>query len=116
VNGPAHGFSGSHLLLAYEECAADLDDERLLESALREGIEAAGATVLAFARARFEPQGLSLVFLLGESHASLHAYPEHRSAFLDIFTCGSRCRPERFDEVLRARLAPRRAVSNLVKR
>lgn len=111
-----HPFRGEHLLLAYEGCAADLEDEALLDAALREGIEAAGATILARTSARFEPQGLSIVFLLAESHASVHAYPEHRAAFLDIFTCGTSCKPERFDAVLRERLRPERAVANLVRR
>lgn len=111
-----HPFTGDHLLLAYEGCAADLEDEAVLDAALREAIGAAGATILARAATRFEPQGLSIVFLLAESHASIHAYPEHRSAFLDIFTCGTTCRPERFDAVMRAKLRPARAVANLVRR
>ncbi len=112
----AHPFKGDHLLLAYEGCEVDLEDEALLDRALREAIAAAGATILARTSTRFEPQGLSIVFLLAESHASIHAYPEHRSAFVDIFTCGTTCRPERFDEVLRQILKPRRAVANLIRR
>ena len=111
-----HPFRGDHLLLAYEGCEVNLGDEALLDAALREGIAAAGATILSRAATRFEPQGLSIVFLLAESHASIHAYPEHRSAFLDIFTCGTTCDPAKFDQVLRLRLRPARAVANLVRR
>jgi S-adenosylmethionine decarboxylase len=111
-----HPFRGDHLLLAYEGCAVDLQDEELLDAAMREGIAASGATILSRASTRFEPQGLSIVFLLAESHASVHSYPEHRSAFLDIFTCGTTCDPARFDEVMRRHLRPTRAVANLVRR
>jgi S-adenosylmethionine decarboxylase len=111
-----HPFRGDHLLLAYEGCRVDLEDEALLDAALREAIEAAGATILSRTSTRFQPQGLSIVYLLAESHASIHSYPEHRSAFLDIFTCGTTCRPERFDEVMRRVLEPERAVANLIRR
>jgi S-adenosylmethionine decarboxylase len=33
--------------------------------------------------------GITVVFLLSESHATIHTYPEWRSASLDIFSCGS---------------------------
>lgn len=111
-----HAFVGQHLLLAYEDCAADLNDLAALEAALREGIVAAGATVRGLASTRYEPHGLSIVFLLSESHASIHTYPEHRAAFLDVFTCGTSCRTERFDEVLRRRLAPGTVRSQLIQR
>ncbi|MEM2995724.1 MAG: adenosylmethionine decarboxylase [Candidatus Bathyarchaeia archaeon] len=38
---------------------------------------------------QFEPQGVSAVYLLSESHLSIHTWPEHCYAALDIFTCGS---------------------------
>src|SRR5579871_5271169 len=99
-------FTGHHLLLAYEECGVDLDDLELLSGIMREAIEASGAQIRESASTRFEPHGLSIVFLLSESHASIHSYPEHRSAFLDIFTCGTACRTDRFDEVCRRLLKP----------
>ena len=34
-------------------------------------------------------RGFTGVLLLAESHASIHTYPEHGYAALDIFTCGS---------------------------
>jgi S-adenosylmethionine decarboxylase proenzyme len=38
---------------------------------------------------RFAPEGVTALFLLAESHASLHTYPAQGAAFFDIFTCGS---------------------------
>ncbi|MBI3723150.1 adenosylmethionine decarboxylase [bacterium] len=111
-----HSFTGHHLLLAYEECAADLNDKAFLESAMRRGIEASGAHIRGEASTRYEPQGMSLVFLLSESHASLHTYPEFRSAFLDIFTCGTSCRTDRFDEVCRGLLKPAKVHSQFIHR
>ena len=101
-----HRFVGVHLLLAYEDCTADLNDLDFLEAAMRQGIAAAGATVVDWAGSRFVPQGLTLAFVLAESHASLHTYPEYHAAFLDIFTCGTHCQPAQFDAVLRQMLRP----------
>ena len=39
---------------------------------------------------KFDPQGLSCVILLAESHISIHTWPESSYAALDVFTCGSR--------------------------
>lgn len=37
---------------------------------------------------KFEPQGLSGVLFLSESHLSIHYSPEHGFAWIDSFTCG----------------------------
>jgi S-adenosylmethionine decarboxylase len=33
------------------------------------------------------PGGVTGALILGESHLSVHTFPEHRSACLDLFTC-----------------------------
>ena len=39
---------------------------------------------------RFEPQGLTGIVLLAESHISIHTWPERGEAAIDVFTCGKR--------------------------
>merc|ERR1711998_372002 len=36
----------------------------------------------------FAPHGVTAVFLLAESHMSIHTWPEHGYAAIDVFTCG----------------------------
>lgn len=36
---------------------------------------------------KFEPQGETIVFVLSESHFSVHTYPEHNYLTLDIYIC-----------------------------
>lgn len=36
---------------------------------------------------QFEPYGVTYVFVLAESHLSIHTYPENGNAYIDIFTC-----------------------------
>ena len=39
---------------------------------------------------QFEPQGLTGIILLAESHISIHTWPEKGEAAIDVFTCGGR--------------------------
>jgi S-adenosylmethionine decarboxylase len=38
---------------------------------------------------KFKPQGFTAVFMLAESHFSIHTWPEKGIAACDIFTCGT---------------------------
>lgn len=68
--------------------AALLDDAALLrELALRSAVDG-GATVLGELCHKFDPQGVSLVLLLAESHLSVHTWPEAGCCYVDVFTCG----------------------------
>lgn len=35
----------------------------------------------------FEPQGFTTIYLLSESHISIHTFPENNYAAIDIYTC-----------------------------
>lgn len=37
---------------------------------------------------RYSPYGLSIVYVLAESHISYHSWPEHKTCNIDIFSCG----------------------------
>ena len=71
-----------------------LDDEDFVKEALREAAEAAGATLLGLITHKFEPQGVTGVALLSESHLSFHSWPEYGYASIDAFTCGDHTNPE----------------------
>jgi S-adenosylmethionine decarboxylase proenzyme len=36
---------------------------------------------------QFQPHGYTLLYLLSESHFSIHTYPEYQSCYIDIFCC-----------------------------
>jgi len=103
----SYEFKGVHFLASYCECdQGALSDIKELEKVLLEAVEISGATILNHVSHLFPPNGLTMVILLSESHASIHTYPEHRSCFVDLFTCGNRCCAEAFDAVLKAYLKP----------
>lgn len=100
-------FVGRHFLASYYDC----DEEALanvenLHKAMERAITASKAHILEASEHRFDPTGVTMLFLLSESHASIHTYPEHRACFVDIFTCGSTCQPENFHAILMEYLQP----------
>ncbi len=80
---------GRQLTIEYYECnpAAFLDAHRVEEAMLKAARES-GATVISSSFHKFEPQGVSGVVIIAESHFTIHAWPEHDYAAVDIFTCG----------------------------
>lgn len=100
-------YAGTHLILDLWG-ASRLDDLELMERALRESVEIAGATLLHVHLHHFTPNGgISGVAVLAESHISVHTWPEREFAAFDVFMCGD-ARPERVIGVLRDTFAPSR--------
>jgi S-adenosylmethionine decarboxylase len=54
-----------------------------------------GATVIGETFHQFSPQGVTGVISIAESHLSIHTWPEHGYAAIDIFTCGTEIKPHK---------------------
>lgn len=93
-------FYGRHLLLNFSGCEADLDNLEQIKRDMFTAVNEVRATILADLAHKFDPCGVSVIFMLSESHASVHTYPEYNACFLDIFTCGDQIRVEPFGEIL----------------
>jgi S-adenosylmethionine decarboxylase len=99
-------FAGTHLLVELWQ-AAGLADAALIRRALREAAQASGAQILFDHVHHFGADcGVTGVVGLAESHISIHTWPEHGYAAIDLFMCGD-CDPYRGLAVLRRHLAPR---------
>ena len=79
--------AGVHLIIDLHG-AKGLDDIDLIETTLRRCVEAAQATLLHIHVHHFQPNGVSGVAVLAESHISIHTWPDARYAALDVFMCG----------------------------
>jgi S-adenosylmethionine decarboxylase proenzyme len=80
---------GQHYLVEYEGCDANyLRVLKTTEPLLLEAVNRSGATYVSHMSHQFEPEGVSMIVMIEESHFSLHTWPEHSFASLDIFTCG----------------------------
>ena len=87
---------GKHCILELYNCdSAKLDDEAFLRNAITTAAKRAGATLLNLITHRFDPQGVTGLALLAESHISIHTWPESGYAAVDVFTCGDHTMPER---------------------
>lgn len=85
---------GIHLLIELCSCNTQkIDNLDYLEKIMTQAAEVAGATVLKTAFQDFNPQGVSGVVVIAESHLTIHTWPEYGYAAVDIFTCGSRVDP-----------------------
>ena len=65
-----------------------LNDAAGLEQLLVDASVSVGATVLTRHSHAFEPQGVTAVVVLSESHVSIHTWPEWGGATIDAYTCG----------------------------
>jgi len=82
---------GTHILLDLYGCDPDrLNDLEFLRQMSLEGVRRSGATIMGDHFKQFEPQGVSGIIIIAESHLSLHSWPEFGYMAMDYFTCGSR--------------------------
>ncbi len=96
---------GIHLLIEFCSCNRQkIDDVEYIEKVMAQAAEIAGATVLTTAFQDFNPQGVSGVVVIAESHLTIHTWPEYGYAAVDIFTCGSSVDPWKAVDFLRDEL------------
>lgn len=108
---------GSHLLIELFECdKRSLEQERSVGSAMREAAVESKATVVAQSFHEFKPFGVSGAVIIQESHYTIHTWPEHGYAAVDLFYCGGTVAVHRAVEVLRERFKPGRIKFLVVRR
>jgi S-adenosylmethionine decarboxylase len=106
--------AGVHLIIDLHG-ARRLNDMEHIDGVLRRCAEAAGATLLHVHLHRFQPDGVSGVAVLAESHIAIHTWPEAGYAALDVFMCG-RTTPDRCVPILRTAFAAKRVeVSEMLR-
>jgi S-adenosylmethionine decarboxylase len=102
--------AGVHLIVDLHG-ADRLDDIEHIEATLRRCVTAARATLLHIHLHHFQPNGVSGVAVLAESHISIHTWPEAGYAALDVFMCGS-ADPDACIPVLREAFSAKRVGVN----
>ena len=80
---------GRHILLELYDCPAHLlERPPTSEQFLLAAADKMQATVVSAHFHAFSPYGVSGVVIIQESHLTIHTWPEHGYAAIDIFTCG----------------------------
>ena len=116
-NGQELINQSKHLLLELYGCDYEkLNDESFLRCTLNKAAKLAKATVLNLISHKFEPQGVTAIALLAESHISIHTWPESNYSAVDIFTCGQNIMPELASEYLIESLMAKEHTLRVIER
>lgn len=77
-----------HVMLDLWGIEVPYDSDEIVDI-LEKAAEVSRSTVVGKVKHKFEPQGMSVVLLLAESHISYHSFPEDDYCAIDIYTCGN---------------------------
>lgn len=114
ARGVGAAVYGTHVYGNLYECNEEiLRDEIKLTNIVKEASEKANATVVSLFYYKFTPTGgISVVAIVAESHISIHTWPEHRYATVDVYTCGPHTDPmAAFEYIVKKLEAKRYSVS-----
>jgi S-adenosylmethionine decarboxylase proenzyme len=79
---------GTHYLAEFFDCDRHIiNDISLIERIMIEATERSGAHMIKTFFHQFNPQGISGVIVIAESHFAIHTWPEHGYAAVDLFSC-----------------------------
>lgn len=82
---------GHHTLLDFYGCTPRLlKRSRNIKSLLCRAVHAGGGRLVKTVFHNFNPYGVSGVVVITESHVTIHTWPEHRYAAVDIFSCSAK--------------------------
>jgi S-adenosylmethionine decarboxylase len=102
-----------HILFTLKGCNESLlDDVSHIRNVLIKAAQLCKSTLLDISSHKFDPQGVTAVALLAESHISIHTWPENGMAVCDVFTCGDHTDPAAGVEYMRQMLHATDIVSN----
>ncbi len=108
---------GSHLLIELYGCTEEsLRHEDQVGGAMRLAAVDSNATVVAQSFHEFKPYGVSGAVIIQESHYTIHTWPEHRYAAVDLFYCGGTVQVHKAVEVLQREFQPERIRFLVVRR
>lgn len=108
---------GSHLLVELYGCDGDaLKAETEVGTAMRDAATESKATVVAQSFHEFKPYGVSGAVIIQESHYTIHTWPEHGYAAVDLFYCGGGVQVHRALDVLQQRFKPARIKFLVIRR
>jgi S-adenosylmethionine decarboxylase len=106
---------GAHLICELHG-ASTLCDAEYVAGVLRRAARRCDARVLETRLHPFaENGGVTGVVLLAESHVTIHTWPEHAYAAVDVFLCGD-CDPRASLPVFERAFAPERIEHRLIER
>ncbi len=100
---------GLHILADLYGVKADkIDRVEDIRELLEESVKNANLTKISSHYYQFQPHGATGVILLAESHISIHTWPEHGIATVDVYTCGDPSKAYKAMDYIISKLSPTR--------
>jgi S-adenosylmethionine decarboxylase len=84
-----------------EPATSPLNDSKKLKKILRDIAKACNLTILRTSTHQFEPYGVTSLFLLSESHLSIHTWPEHGKFAMDVYSCNDNYSEMEIENIIR---------------
>ena len=106
-----------HSLLEFYNCdRSSIKHATLLKELLSDAVLAGGGTIVKSVFHNFSPYGVSGVIIITESHVTIHTWPEHAYAAVDIFSCSEKLNHNAIRDHLKRALASRRVTKKTFRR
>ncbi len=82
---------GKHLIIDIKDTnkMQELENLECLIPVMKKWMQKISATIVGIEKHPFKFGGYSLVFVLAESHFTVHTFPETKGISMDIYTCGN---------------------------
>src|SRR5262245_35868700 len=98
-----------HTLIELHSCQSkSLQHSKSVRTNLMRAVKAGGGTIVESVFHNFSPYGVSGVVVITESHVTIHTWPEHDYAAVDIFSCSDRLNHSAIAASLKAALYAQR--------
>ncbi len=108
---------GSHLLVEFYGCdSSSLELEDTVREAMCEAARRSNASVVTDSFHEFKPFGVSGAVIIQESHFTIHTWPEHGYAAVDLFYCSNSVAVDEAVKTLQEYFKPKRTSYLLVRR
>lgn len=81
--------TGVSLLLDLYDCKSPLNNDAVLEQVFTSALQFGGFDPVDHLSHQFPHQGTTHLFILRQSHATIHTWPESNFVSVDVYSCGS---------------------------
>ena len=118
--GSNSGFNkefGRHFLIELIDCSPDrLTKVNDVKQTMAEVVRKSKSTVVRSFFHQFQPEGVTGMVLIKESHFAIHTWPEDSYVAADIFTCGQEMDPYIAIEVMKEKFKAGEVRFQIIKR
>ena len=111
----SYEFKGKHYIASLYD-VKEITNLDKLRNVFATAIKESRATILGKTEHVFSDGGFTCVWLLSESHCSIHTYVEQKSIFVDFFSCGQGCNLKKFNDSILCKLELNRSYSRRITR